>query len=176
MEILDQERVCFVSITQLFNTATSMGRLVLNMLLSFAQFERELISERTRDKIAATRRRGKWVGGMPLLGYDVDRRDSKLQVNDAEAARVRAMFALYLEHQALLPVVRELDRRDFRTKRWRTRKGRERGGRPFTNNSLRRLLTNGTYLAQTRYRHDVHPAYHPTIVDPATPHRPHPLP
>jgi site-specific DNA recombinase len=168
MEIFDQHRVCFVSITQLFNTATSMGRLVLNMLLSFAQFERELISERTRDKIAATRRRGKWVGGMPLLGYDVDRRDTKLQVNDAEAARVRAIFALYLEHQALLPVVRELDRRDWRTKRWRTRKGRERGGRPFTNNSLRRLLTNVTYLGQIRYRHEVHPGEHPAIVDQTT--------
>jgi DNA invertase Pin-like site-specific DNA recombinase len=78
-----------------------MGRLVLNMLLSFAQFEREIIAERTRDKIAAARRKGKWVGGMPLLGYEIDPRGSKLRVHDAEAARVRAIFALYLEYQAL---------------------------------------------------------------------------
>jgi site-specific DNA recombinase len=151
MEIFDRHRVSFVSITQLFNTATSMGRLVLNMLLSFAQFERELVSERTRDKIAATRRQGKWVGGMPLLGYDVDRPGAKLHVNDAEAARVRAMFALCLEHQALLPVVRELDRRGWRTKRWRTRQGRERGGRLFTKNTLHRLLTiSARYATGTR--------------------------
>jgi site-specific DNA recombinase len=86
MEIFEKYHVSFISITQQFNSATSMGRLVLNMLLSFAQFERELIAERTRDKIAAARRKGKWVGGMPLLGYDIDSKGSKLRVNDAEAA------------------------------------------------------------------------------------------
>ena len=105
MEIFDKHHVAFVSVTQQFNTATSMGRLVLNVLLSFAQFEREIISERTRDKIAAARRKGKWSGGMPLLGYDVDARDQELLVNEDEAVRVRAIFDLYLEHQALLPVV-----------------------------------------------------------------------
>jgi site-specific DNA recombinase len=103
--------------------------MVLNMLLSFAQFEREIIAGRTRDKIAAARRKGKWVGGMPLLGYDIDPQGSKLCVNDAEATCVRAIFALYLEYQALWPVLRELDRRGWRTKRWRTRKGHTRGGR-----------------------------------------------
>jgi len=97
MEIFENSHVSFVSITQEFNSATSMGRLVLNMLLSFAQFEREIIAERTRDKIAAARRKGKWVGGMPLLGYDIDPKGSKLRVNHTEAARVRAIFALYLE-------------------------------------------------------------------------------
>jgi site-specific DNA recombinase len=95
MEIFEQQRVAFVSITQQFNSATSVGRLVLNVLLSFAQFEREIISERTRDKIAAARRKGKWAGGMPLLGYDVDPKSTKLRVNPAEARRVRAIFALY---------------------------------------------------------------------------------
>src|SRR6266704_5079094 len=99
--IFEKHHVSFVSITQQFNSATSMGRLVLNVLLSFAQFEREIISERTRDKIAAARRKGKWVGGHPLLGYDVDPQGSKLRINEAEAARVRAIFALYLEYQAL---------------------------------------------------------------------------
>ena len=129
MEIFDKYHVAFICITQQFNSATSMGRLVLHMLLSFAQFEREIIAERTRDKIAAARRKGKWVGGMPLLGYDIDPQGSKLRVNDAEAARVRAIIALYLEYQALSPVLRELDRRGWRTKRWRTRKGHTRGGR-----------------------------------------------
>src|SRR6202049_407274 len=89
MGVFDKRRVAFVSVTQQFNTATSMGRLVLNVLLSFAQFEREIISERTRDKIAATRRKGKWTGGHPLLGYDVDPRGKLLVVNDDEALRVR---------------------------------------------------------------------------------------
>jgi site-specific DNA recombinase len=107
MASFEKHRVSFVSVTQQFNTATSMGRLVLNVLLSFAQFEREIISERTRDKVAATRRKGKWSGGTPLLGYDLDPRGSKLLVNEGEAVQVRAIFALYLEHQALLPVVQE---------------------------------------------------------------------
>jgi site-specific DNA recombinase len=168
MEIFEQHHVCFVSITQQFNSATSMGRLVLNMLLSFAQFERELIAERTRDKIAAARRKGKWVGGMPLLGYDVDPKGSKLRINDAEADRVRAIFALYLEYQALLPVLRELDRRVWRTKRWRTRKGHLRGGRAFTRNTLRQLLRSVTYLGHIRYRQEVHLGEHDAIVDPST--------
>src|SRR6266849_875806 len=99
METFDKYHVAFVSVTQQFNTATSMGRLVLNVLLSFAQFEREIISERTRDKIAATRRKGKWTGGHPLLGYDVDPRGKFLVVNEDEALRVREIFALYLGHE-----------------------------------------------------------------------------
>jgi site-specific DNA recombinase len=110
METFERHRVSFVSITQQFNSATSMGRLVLNVLLSFAQFEREIIAERTRDKMAATRRKGKWSGGTPVLGYDLDSRGRRLHVNADEAERVRAIFALYLEHQALLPVVQELVR------------------------------------------------------------------
>jgi site-specific DNA recombinase len=121
METFEKRQVAFVSITQQFNTATSMGRLVLNVLLSFAQFEREIISERTRDKIAAARRRGKWVGGHPLLGYDVQ--NSKLVVNEEEAVRVRAIFELYLKHQGLIPVVQELEKLGWLTKRWQTRKG-----------------------------------------------------
>src|SRR5215467_7787331 len=168
METFEQHGVAFVSVTQQLNSASSMGRLVLNVLLSFAQFERELIAERTRDKIAAARRKGKWVGGMPLLGYDIDPKGSKLRINEPEAARVRAIFALYLENQALLPVLRELDRRGWRTKRWRTRKGHFRGGRAFTRNTLCQLLSNVTYLGQLRYRHEVHPGEQGAIVDPST--------
>lgn len=103
MEVFHRQRVSFAAVTQQFNTATSMSRLVLNVLLSFAQLEREIISERTRDKIAAARCKGKWAGGMPLLGYDVDAKGSKLVVNEPEAKRVRAIFDLSLQHQALLP-------------------------------------------------------------------------
>jgi site-specific DNA recombinase len=167
MELFDRHRVSFVSVTQQFNTATSMGRLVLNVLLSFAQFEREIISERTRDKIAATRRKGKWAGGHPILGYDVDPQGFKLVVNEAEAARVRAIFELYLEHQALLPVVRELAQRGWANKRWVTRSGKERGGDSFTKTNLHRLLTNVAYVGKVRYKDEVHDGEHPAIVDAA---------
>ena len=163
MEVLERRSVSFVSVTQQFNTSTSMGRLMLNVLLSFAQFEREMISERTRDKIAATRRKGKWSGGMPLLGYDV--RDSKLHVNEDEAARVRGIFELYLEHQSLLATVAELDRRGWTTKRWTTRKGNKRGGKPFNKHSLFKLLTNRLYLGKITYKDEVHEGEHAAIVD-----------
>jgi site-specific DNA recombinase len=166
MQVFEQQRVSFVSVTQQFNTATSMGRLVLNVLLSFAQFEREIISERTRDKIAATRRRGKWAGGMPLLGYDVDPKGSRLLVNADEAQRVRAIFELYLEHESLLPVVQELAKRGLTNKRWQTKKGPERGGRPFTKTSLHRLLTNIAYVGKVRYKQETHDGEQPAIVDP----------
>jgi site-specific DNA recombinase len=168
METFEQHGVSFVSITQQFNSATSMGRLVLNVLLSFAQFEQEIIAERTRDKVAATRRKGKWAGGTPLLGYDLDPRGGRLLVNDEEAQRVRAIFALYLEQQALLPLVQELERRGWVGKRWRTRKGRTRGGRPFTKTSLYRLLTNVVYAGKVRYKDEVHPGEQPALLDPDT--------
>ncbi|MDB5308819.1 MAG: Resolvase domain protein [Gemmataceae bacterium] len=166
MQTFEAHTISFVSVTQQFNTGTSMGRLVLNVLLSFAQFEREIISERTRDKIAATRRKGKWAGGHPVLGYDVDPRGHHLVVNTAEADRVRAIFDLYLEHQSLLPVVQELARRGWANKRWRTRKGPDRGGAGFTRTNLYKLLTNVVYVGQVRYKAETHPGEHPGIVDP----------
>jgi len=164
METFDKQHVSFVSVTQQFNTASSMGRLVLNVLLSFAQFEREIISERTRDKIAAARRKGKWSGGMPLFGYDVDPRGSKLLVNEEEAARLRTIFELYLEHQSMVTVIMELDRRGWVNKRWTTRKGHERGGLKFTKTSLHKLLTNVTYIGKLKYKDEVHAGEHAAIV------------
>jgi DNA invertase Pin-like site-specific DNA recombinase len=164
METFEQRGVAFVSITQQFNSATSMGRLVLNMLLSFAQFERELIGERTRDKIAAARRKGKWVGGVPLLGYDVDPATRKRVVNRAEAKRVREIFDLYLKRGGLIPVVRELERRGWTTKRWTSKKGRARGGEPFTKTRLYQLLTNVVYTGKLRYRSELHDGEHEAIV------------
>src|SRR5260370_740932 len=129
MELFEQQQVAFVSVTQHFTSGTSMGRLVLNVLLSFAQFERELIGERTRDKMAAARRKGKWSGGLSPLGYDADVPTKKLVLNAKESARVRAIFALYLEHRGLLPAVDELGRRRWCNKESVTRKGNVRGGR-----------------------------------------------
>lgn len=168
MESFDKQRVSFCSVTQQFNTTHSMGRLTLNILLSFAQFEREIIAERTRDKIAAARRKGKWSGGMPLLGYDVDPKGSKLILNAEEALQVRTIFGLYLEHEALLPVVQELARRGWRNKQWRTRRGRDRGGKPFTKTSLHRLLTNPTYAGRVRYKTETHAGEHQGIVEEKT--------
>jgi len=165
METFEKHSVSFVSVTQQFNTSTSMGRLMLNVLLSFAQFEREIISERTRDKIAATRRKGKWSGGMPMLGYDVDLRGGRLLVNEDEAKTIRAIFELYLEHQSLIETVKVLNDRGWTTKRWTTRKGHERGGKPFVKNNLFKLLTNLIYLGKITYKDEVHEGEHPGIVD-----------
>ena len=165
VELFDKHGVSFVSVTQQFNTASSMGRLVLNVLLSFAQFEREIISERTRDKIAATRRKGRWSGGRPILGYDISP-DKKLVVNEDEAIRVRQIFELFLELQSIMAVVTELDRRGWATKQWTTKKGMAQGGKPFSKNGLYNLLTNVIYAGQVRYKTEVYPGQHVGIVDP----------
>jgi site-specific DNA recombinase len=167
MQTFERHQVSFVSVTQQFNTTHSMGRLTLNILLSFAQFEREIISERTRDKIAAARRKGKFAGGKPLLGYDLASTPAgaKLAVNEEEARRVRGIYELYLKHQALIPVVKELARRGWANKTWVTRKGETRGGRPFDKTTLYRLLTSRTYAGLVTYHEEVYPGEHAAIVD-----------
>ncbi len=165
MEALEKHGVSFVSVTQQFNTTSSMGRLTLNILLSFAQFEREIISERTRDKIAATRRKGKWSGGKPILGYDLDPRGCRLIVNEHEAARVRAIFELYLEHESLISTIRVLDKRGWTNKQWTTRKGHVAGGLPFNKHSLNSLLTNILYRGKITYKDELYDGEHPAIVD-----------
>ncbi|MEY2786763.1 MAG: DNA-invertase hin [Planctomycetota bacterium] len=162
----EAHKAAFVSVTQHFNTTHSMGRLTLNILLSFAQFEREIISERTRDKIAASRRRGIWGGGRPILGYDVERSPggSKLLVNPEEAERVRAIFAMYLELGSISRVLRRLDDLGWRNKAWTGKEGREMGGRAFDKSQLFNLLTNPTYIGKVRHKDDLydglHTAYH----------------
>ena len=165
MEVFDRRGVSFVSVTQQFNTTHSMGRLTLNILLSFAQFEREIISERTRDKIAAARRKGKWAGGRPVLGYDLIPGKCRLEVNPGEAERVRAIFDLYLRHKSLVAVVRELERRRWGTKSWTTRAGKAMGGRPFDKKALLALLDNVVYLGQVRHHKSVYAGEHEAIVD-----------
>jgi len=168
MEILDKHGATFVSVTQQFNTTSSMGRLTLNILLSFAQFEREMISERTRDKMGAARRKGKWVGGNPVLGYDVAPKGGCLLVNEAEAQRVQEIFALYLELGSLIPVVEELNRRGWRMKSWTTREGRKVGGKPIAKNSLYNLLTNMIYVSKVKYGGQVYQGEHDRIIDDGT--------
>ncbi len=165
MDVLDKHGVSFVSVTQQFNTTGSLGRLTLNILLSFAQFEREMIAERTRDKMSAARRKGRWVGGIPMLGYDLSDKGAALVVNADEAARVRAIFDLYLEHGSLIPVVQELGRRDWRMKEWTTRKGTSAGGHEFTKNRLYNLLTNMVYVGKVDFGGQVYDGEHEATVD-----------
>jgi site-specific DNA recombinase len=140
--------------------------LTLNILLSFAQFEREMIAERTKDKMSAARRKGRWVGGIPMLGYDLSDKGAALVVNEDEAARVRAIFDLYLEHGSLIPVVQELNRRCWRMKEWTTRKGTRAGGQAFLKNRLYNLLTNMVYVGKIEFGGQVYDGEHKGILDP----------
>jgi len=167
MGTFDKYSVSFVSVTQHFNTTHSMGRLTLNILLSFAQFEREIIGERIRDKLAAQCRRGQWTGGYPVLGYDVDRteRTPKLVINSEEATKVRRIFSLYLELKNLLPVVHELDERGWTNKLWHSKKGLPKGGRVFDKGSVHALLTNPIYCGKIKHKTDLYQGQHQAIVD-----------
>jgi site-specific DNA recombinase len=164
VDILDRHGVGFVSVTQQFDTSSSMGKLTLNILLSFAQFEREMIGERTREKMVAARRKGKWIGGVPPLGYDCT--DGRLAVNPDEATRVRAIFDLYLERESLTSTLAELARRHWHTKTWTTKRGHDRTGRPFQKPSLRRLLTSPVYVGTVVYDGQTYDGEHDGIVDP----------
>ena len=167
MELFERKRISFVSVTQQFNTTQSMGRLTLNILLSFAQFEREIISERTRDKIAAARRKGKWSGGRSVLGYDVDPVTKKLVVNAADAELVRDIFRMYLQRRSLLDVCRELNRRGLKTKAVQTRKGAAYGGRAWDKPAVLKVLANVLYRGKVRYKAETFPGEHDAIVDEA---------
>ncbi|HOR98941.1 MAG TPA: recombinase family protein [Kiritimatiellia bacterium] len=168
MEILDRHEVSFVSVTQQFNTTSSMGRLTLNILLSFAQFEREIIAERTQDKMSAARRKGKWVGGCPVLGYDIAPGGGKLLVNPEEAARVRGIFGLYLREESLLDTAREVEARGWTLKLWTNQKGRAKGGKPFNKNSIFKLLTNMIYIGKIDYKGNIYEGEHEPIIDDVT--------
>lgn len=167
METFDNHGVSFVSVTQQFNTTHSMGRLTLNILLSFAQFEREIIGERIRDKLAAQARKGKWTGGAPVLGYDVDRTgpSPRLVINSKEAACVREIFRMYLQETSLLPVVKELARKGWCNKLRTTKKGQQLGGRSFDKSTLHQLLTNPIYTGKMRYKDELHAGEHEAIID-----------
>lgn len=151
LESFDQNNVTFVSVTQHFNTNTSMGRLTLNILLSFAQFEREIISERTRDKMAASKKKGKWVGGKPPLGYDIDKVNHRLVINPKEAELVKEIFALYLEKRSLLSVAVALNKNDRLTKIHTTLEGKKSGGIKFKNTSIQSIVKNPFYIGKVNH-------------------------
>ncbi len=168
VELFDTHKVSFVSVTQAFNTTTSMGRLTLNVLLSFAQFEREVTGERIRDKIAASRAKGMWMGGTLPLGYDppTDAATRALVVNEAEAATVRLMFTTYLELGSVHALQRWLADSGIVSKARTTRAGRTTGGLPFSRGALFHLLRNRTYLGMIVHKDKVLPGIHPAIVEP----------
>lgn len=162
VEIFDQYEVSFVSVTQAFNTTNSMGRLTLNVLLSFAQFEREVTAERIRDKIAASKKKGKWMGGLPPLGYT--NIDTKLVVEDCEAKQVQSIFELYLEIGTVGGLKTELDKRSYRTKLRKTAKQQQVGGRPFCKGHLYKLLSNPVYIGKVVHKENTYEGEHKPII------------
>jgi len=163
VELFDRHNVSFVSVTQAFNTTTSMGRLTLNVLLSFAQFEREVTGERIRDKIAASKAKGMWMGGYVPLGYDA--RDRTLVINEPEAAIVRHIFRRYLDLGSVYALHDELEREGYRSKVTTSRSGNTRGGQPFSRGSLFHMLRNRLYVGEIVHRDATHPGLHRAIID-----------
>src|SRR4030081_3537593 len=163
VELFDQHGVSFVSVTQQFNTTTSMGRLTLNVLLSFAQFEREVTSERIRDKIAASKRKGLWVGGIAPLGYET--KDRRITVVEEEAERVRTIFRRYLELGSLNLLMADLRERGIVTKVRSLKTGRTVGGIPFTRGPLAHFLRNRFYVGEVAFKGEVLPGEQPAILD-----------
>ncbi|PZU08508.1 recombinase family protein [Sphingomonas sp.] len=163
VEVLERANASFVSVTQAFNTTTSMGRLMLNVLLSFAQFEREVTGERIRDKVAASKRKGMWMGGPVPLGYDLGSR--KLVINEAEAADVRAIYKLYLELGSIGALAAELEQRGIRTKPRTYKDGRAVGGIAFYPGPLSYLIKNPLYIGEVQHRGERFPGEHEGIVE-----------
>ena len=163
VELFDKHSVSFVSVTQAFNTTNSMGRLTLNVLLSFAQFEREVTAERIRDKFRASKEKGMWMGGKPPLGYDIDHR--KLVINEDEAEQVRFIFNRYLEVGSAMKLIEDLRARGIRSKHWTTQKGTTSGGVPFNRGAIYHLLRNPTYIGKIRHKEKVHEGLQDPIID-----------
>jgi site-specific DNA recombinase len=164
LDLFKKKNVSFVSVSQRFDTSTPVGEMTLNILLSFAQFERQIIAERTRDKIHAARRRGRWTGGQPILGYDTASEGGKLLVNRDEADQVKAIFDLYLERRSLLAVVTELNRRGWRRKSWTTKTGHARVRTAWDKANLLVVLRNPLYAGLQKLRHETFKGDHPAIV------------
>ena len=163
VDVFDLHDVSFSAVTQQINSATSMGRLMLNVLLSFAQFEREVTSERIRDKIAAAKRKGMWMGGVPSIGYDVVNR--QLVVNDAEAAVVRRIFEEMLTIGSPTQIAANLTAEGITTKAWTTQEGQTRSGTRIDKKYLHKLLRNRIYLGELSHKGNWYPGAHPPIID-----------
>jgi site-specific DNA recombinase len=165
MGLFEKHQVSFVSVTQQFNTSVPVGRLTLHILLSFAQFEREIISERTRDKKAAAKRKGKWTGGYLPLGYNLDPRGGKLVVNETEAEQVRAIYRRFAETGSLQATLEWVSEQGWTTKGWKTAAGRQRRGSAFQHVSLLRLLQSELYLGMVRYQGQLYPGEQFALVE-----------
>jgi site-specific DNA recombinase len=165
MDVFDKQGVSFVSVTQQFNTTTSLGRLTLNILLSFAQFEREIISERTRDKQVAARKKGKWTGGHLILGYDLDPRGSRLVINPEEAERVRSIFQSYLAGESVFSITAKTHQLGWRNKQWTTQDDKPYGGQPLRRAHIYNLLANPLYTGRTLVDGEFYPGEHEAIID-----------
>ena len=163
VELFDRHNASFVAVTQQFNTTTSMGRLTLNILLSFAQFEREVTGERIRDKIAASKRKGMWMGGVTPLGYEVEKR--KLVIVPAEAKTVRLIYKRYQELGSVRPLRQDLDRHSIRSKVRTYQDGRVTGGRPFSRGALYALLSNPIYIGEISHKGERHLGQHEPIME-----------
>ena len=163
IDLFDKHSVSFVSVTQQFNTTTSMGRLTLNILLSFAQFEREVIGERIRDKISATKRKGIWIGGIKPLGDDT--KEKKIVIDEKEAHLVRLIFERFVILKSMTLLAKELRDQGYRTKSWVSKNGKQRGGRPITKGFLYKALYNRTYLGEINHKGNTYPGQHQPIID-----------
>ncbi|MFA5840252.1 MAG: recombinase family protein [Candidatus Margulisiibacteriota bacterium] len=164
LELFEKNNVTFVSVTQHFNTNNSMGRLTLNILLSFAQFEREIISERTRDKMSAARKKGKWLGGWAILGYDLDKSSRTLKINEKEAKLIRELFSLYIKEHSPLVVANIINEKGYRTKKRETKSGRAYGGNKFKRTDILFVLNNIIYAGKVRYAGQVYEGVHEPII------------
>ncbi len=164
MDVFEQHHVTFVSVTQAFNTTTSMGRLTLNILLSFAQFEREVIGERIRDKIAALKRKGRYIGGHPILGYDINRNAGGLIVNEKEAQLTRHIFRRFLTLRSALKVSMELNNQGYSTKQWISNAGITHGGHKWSKSSVSALLNNRLYIGEIPHKGKYYKGEHTAII------------
>ena len=163
IEKLDAKQVSFVSVTQQFNTTTSMGRLTLNVLLSFAQFEREVTGERIRDKIAASKKKGMWMGGFVPLGYDL--RERRIYINPTEADTVRTIFSNYLRLGCVMALKEYLDRSGIQSKARARRTGTKTGGSSFSRGALYKILRNHIYVGEIAHKGAVYRGQHEAIID-----------
>ncbi len=166
IKILDDHNVSFVAVTQSFNTANSMGRLMLNVLLSFAQYERELTSERIRDKFAASCQKGMWMGGSIPIGYDL--KDRRLLINENEAKIIRILFNTFIDNCSVTETFRELNDLGFKTKTWVSSSGKIRKGNRFNKSSVRNILTNELYIGKINHKGNIYDGLHSAIIDDET--------
>lgn len=165
LKVLEEKNVAFVSVTQSFNTADTMGRLTVNILMSFAQYDRDLDVERAIDKMIASKAKGLWMHGIPPLGYDI--KDRRLAINHVEAAQVRFIFQRLIETESIQAVVRDATGMGYKSKAWTTREGRVRTPEPHDKSTIHKILHNRTYLGELKHRDQYFTGCHPPIIDTA---------